>query len=455
MEVNRTQKPQPRGKISFTLPKIEKMNLENGLEILFVQKKNLPIIQFTFVSDAGSRLDPNEKKGISNLLAALIDEGAGGLDSLRLNDEIESLGSSISIFSDPDNFFISMLTLTENIDRSLDLLSKIIIRPNLDETDFLREKRKILTRIQQLKDDPSYIASIIFEKLVYGENNPYGLPDTGTTTTVGRINLNDVKLFYETLLTSDNTTLIVVGNYEREPLLEKLNQYLKDWHRYTPPVFDMPATIQKGSTIYFINKENASQTELRIGHVSSGRNAEDFFAKSVMNNILGGQFSSRININLREDKGYTYGANSSFSYNRTGGYFGVGTAVKSENTGSSVVEIIKELKGIQDYITTKELRFAKSSIIRKYPSLFETYGQIGRSLANKVIHSLSDDYYNRYIDNIKAVTLDDVYAAARNNIFPEKLIILAVGERDLLLGQLESLAIGKVIELNIDGHLES
>lgn len=450
MEINRSRKPQPRGKITFNLPKTEMMTLDNGLNIIFVLKKNLPVLQFTIVSDAGSRLDPYEKKGISNLLAALIDEGAGGLDSLELSDKIESLGSSLSVFSDPDSFFISMLTLSENIDPSLDLLSKMIIKPHLHLQDFQREKRKISSRIQQLKDDPGYVATVVFEKLVFGETNPYGLPDTGTAESLQRIELDDIKGFYETLLTANNSTMIVVGNYGKDELLKKLNSYLNIWHKYNPPVFEMTTSQPEKTRIYLIHKEDAAQSELRIGHLSKGRNSEDFYAKTVMNNILGGQFSSRININLRENKGYTYGAHSSFSYNRICGYFGVGTAVKNENTSAAVAEIINELNGIREYITEKELRFAKSSIIRKYPSLFETYGQIGRSLANKIIHSLPDDYFNNYIENIKKVSIQDTYEAAKNNIFPDKLTILAVGDRNLLIPQLTSLQLGEVIELDTE-----
>lgn len=448
----RTQKPQPRGKITFTLPEIQKFTLDNGLNVLFVQKDRLPIIQLTLVTDAGSRLDPNEKKGLSNITSSLLDEGAGGLDSLQLNDAIESLGSVLSIFSDPDSMFITMLTITENFEQTLNLLSKVVLKPHLDEVDFQREKRKILTRIIQAKDDASYVASSVFEKLIYGIDSPYGLPEIGTMETVGRIELNDIRFFYETLLTPGNSTLIAVGDISRSALENKLNAAFTGWHTYDPPVISIDNPIRQKTRVFFIHKEDAAQSEIRIGHSSQGRNTPDFFPRMIMNMILGGQFSSRINLNLREDKGFTYGASSAFNFNKCNGYFLVSAPVKSENTAESIWEIIKEMKGILVYITDKELRFAKSALVRKYPSLFETYGQIGRSLANKVINSLPDDYFNTYINNIKQVTLEEVYEAARTNIFPEELIILVVGNRELVLPQLESLGCGSITELDIEGN---
>lgn len=453
MEINRSRRPQPRGKISFSLPEVEEFSLANGLNVLYVRKTNLPVMQFTIVADAGSRMDPFEKKGISNLLSALLDEGAGGLDSLQLSDAFESIGASLSVFSDPDSFFVSMLTLTENLETALDLLSKVVTRPHLDEADFEREKRKIKTRVLQLKDDASYLSTVVFEEIVFGRTNPYGLTDTGTIETIERIELQDVKTFYNTLFTASNSRLIIVGDTEKEIIREKLNNYFSGWHDYTPPVFEMTIPESSGSRIYIVDKPDAAQCEIRLGHISTGRNTPGFYARTVMNNILGGQFSSRININLREDKGYTYGASSSFSYNRVCGYFAAGAAVKTEETSNAVMEIIRELNGIREYVTEKELRFAKSSIIRKFPSLFETYSQIGRNLANRVIHNLPDTYFNDYIDNIKSVTLEDVYEAAKTNILPDRLTILAVGDKSKILPGLEGLGMGPVTELDSDGNI--
>lgn len=449
-ELNRTSRPDPKGEIKFVLPEVEKLTLDNGLNCLFVKKNRLPVVQLTLVTDAGSRLDPNEKKGLSYLTAALLDEGAGDMDALKLSSEIENLGSVLSIYSDPDSIFLSMMTLSENLDKSLEIFTTVVTSPRFEEKDFAREKRKILTRIIQSQDDPSYVASTVFEKLVYGEI-PYGLPDAGTTETVERISVEDVRLFYETAVTPDSSTLIVVGSFDKDKIVDTLNRRLSVWHNYKSFAFEYTPPARRKTEVYFVHKEDAAQTEIRVGHISRGRNEKDFFARTLMNSILGGQFSSRINLNLREDKGYTYGAHSAFYYNKCGGYFQVSTAVKSENTAEALIEIIKELKGILAYVSEKELRFAKSSVIRKYPSLFETYGQIARSLANKVVHSLPDDYFDTYIGRIKHVTLEEIQEAAKENIFPDEMIILAAGDRELLVPALEKLGYGKPVELNAHG----
>lgn len=453
MELNRTKKPQPKGKISFTLPEIEKFRLDNGLEVLFVKKERLPIIQLSLILDAGSRFDPNEKKGLSNLTASLLDEGAGGLSALELSNAVESLGSVLSVSTDPDSMFISLLSISENFDKSIDLYSKVITKPHLSEEDFQREKRKQINRIIQAKDDAGYIASVVFERLIYTVHSPYGLPEMGLVDTVERINTNDIRLFYETLITPQNSTMIAVGNADKEVLRHKLNIALAGWHTHINPIISIHNPVREKTRIYFVHKEDAAQSEIRIGHITEGRHSSDFFARSLMNSILGGQFSSRINLNLREDKGYTYGAHSSFNYNKVDGYFYVSAPVKNENTTDSIIEIMKELKGILVYISEKELKFAKSSQVRKFPALFETYGQIGRSLANMIIYSLPDNYFNTFLDNIKKVTLEEAYEAARKNICPDDLIILVVGDRDTVAPQLERLCLGSITELDKDGNV--
>lgn len=453
MSFNRSTPPESLGEINFKLPKIEKFRLENGLEVIAVKKKKLPIIYFTMISNAGSKFDPNEKKGLSHLLMSLLDEGAGTLDAMQIADKIESLGSVLSISSDQDSFFCSLLTLSENMDESLDIFSKIITSPHLQENDFQREKKKLLTRIIQSKDNPAYIAASVFENLVFGSENPYGLPEIGFGRTVEKINNDDIRLFYNTLLTPENSKLIIVGNFDNDEITDKLNEKFKSWHSYKPHLFEAPAVNKSAMQYYIVDKPDSAQSEIVLGHASNGRNTPDFFARSLMNAILGGQFSSRINLNLREDKGYTYGASSSFSYNQHYGYFSAGCAVNLENTGNAISEIVKEIKGIKEQVFEKELRFAKSSFIRKYPAMFETYGQIARNLTNMIIYSLPDDYFNNYINNIKKVELAEVEKAAVENIFPENLIILTVGDKKVILPQLKQICEGSIIELDTEGNI--
>lgn len=451
MDINRSIKPQARGKIKFNLPIIDKFCLSNGLNVLFVKKTNLPILQFSLISNAGSRMDPFEKKGLANLLAALLDEGAGGMDSFELSSQLEFIGSSLSVHLDPDSFAISMVCLTEHLDKSLNLFSKVVTAPHLNEEDFQREKKKILARILQLKNEAGYVASIVLEKLIFGLHNPYALPEIGLLKSVEKIEIRDVKLFYETSITPQNSTMVIVGNSSSELLAEKLEGYLSSWHSNPSPIIEINSPQREKTKVYFVHKSDAPQTELRLGHISGHRKAGDYFPKVLTNAILGGQFSSRININLRENKGYTYGAHSAFHYYKTLGYFEASASVKQENTLDSLLEFLKELKGIREYISQKELRFAKSAIIRKYPAQFETYGQIGTQLVNLIVNELPDNYFNNYIDNIRAVSLEQAYFAAKGNIFPDELTIVAVGDKNKIVPQLNALGFGQAIEVNYEG----
>ena len=209
----------------------------------------------------------------------------------------------------------------------------------------------------------------------------------------------------------------------------------------------------KGTGFILFIRKMPLKVKLESAHTAKGRNASDYFETLIMNSVLGGQFTSRINLNLREKRGFTYGANSSFSYNKEYGYFEVETAVHSQNTGESVSEILKELNGIRENITNEEFEFAKSSLIKRYPSLFETYAQLAKNLSLLYIYNLNNDYFNSYIPNIENTTIESVLSAARDNVFPDKLTVLIVGSREIILPQLKTVTSEPVIEVDIYGNV--
>lgn len=449
----RNKAPKPNKEIVFKLPEIYKFELPNGLRVHFSEKKSLPIVQLNFIINGGSKYDRPSKEGESNLTLALIDEGAGEFDALQLNEEIEYLGSSLGLFCDQDYFYVSMLTLKENLDRSLYLVSKILRQPRLEDKDFLREKTKVLNRILQTKSDPGFIASAVFDKLLYKDFPPYSFPSIGYERTVENITAQDIRSFYNKHINPQNIDVAVVGNIELDELKDKLNYYFGDWEKYPPPDFNFIEPKKSSTAIYLYHKENSMQSEIRIGHVTTGRNDADFYSRQLWNSILGGQFSSRINLNLRESKGFTYGAHSSFNYYKHDGYFFVSTAVKSLNTGESVTEILKELRNIRENISKEELEFAKASIVNKFPSQFETYGQIARNISNMIAYDLSENYFNDYLDNIRKTTLDDALNAAQTTIDPQNLIILIVGDKNVIKDQLKDLKGMPVYETDSEGAL--
>ena len=449
--LDRSIKPEASDEISFTLPEIEKFKLENELEVYFIRKNKLPLLQFNLVVNVGSIYDPAGEKGLSNLFSMTVDEGAGDYDALTLSDEFDTLGSSFSVYCSQDNSYFILQTLKENFERSLELFGTVITKPHFNEKDFEREQRKMITRLLQLKDEPDEIADSVFERNLFGGLNPYAYQVSGYDNDVKNIQVEDVKNFFANYILPNNSVLIVVGDSNVEELKEKLNMYLKEWKPGSIPEINITERRTDSPKFFIFDKKDTVQTEIRIGHLSTKRNDGDYFSKTILNTILGGQFTSRINLNLRENKGYTYGALSRFNYYKYESYFGVSTSVGIENTGSAVNEIFNELKEIKNGVLTSELEFAKSSLIRKFPSSFETYKQIASNLTGMVIHSLPDNYFNTYIDNVKNVSLEDVNEASKY-ISPENSIVVLVGEKEKILSQLDSASTHEIVEVNIEGE---
>ncbi|MGE5795186.1 MAG: M16 family metallopeptidase [Ignavibacteria bacterium] len=449
MENYRSIKPIPSEDLDFIVPRIQIFKLENGLTVYFVERHNLPILRLNIVSESGSKFDQPGKKGLANLFSMMIDEGAGQHSALELSDEFELLGTNFDIRCNSDCIYFSLRTLKENYEKSLSLLAAIITSPRLLKEDYEREQRKVLTRILQMKDDPDEIANTAFDYLLFRKENPYAYPILGYEENVRQISNEDIRLFYENYFAPNKSALIAVGDITRPELEEKINYYFQNWK--AKDVKQIPVNIQKDQNlqkIYFINRENSVQTEIRIGHVSSKRNDYDFFPKMILNSVLGGQFSSRINLNLREEKGFTYGAASSFYYYKECAYFIVSTSVGALNTADAVKELFNELNGIRNGVKHEEIEFAKSSIIRKFPSNFETNSQIASAMSRMFIHQLPDNHFRTYIEKLRRVSLEQVNQASLENIFPDQMITVLAGDKNKLAAQF---AAEKLIEVNEKG----
>jgi zinc protease len=458
MLFDRKIKPAPNQEINFNLPEIGHQfthGRDDELEIFFVEKNNLPLIQVNLVINSGSKLDPDGKKGLSNLTAMAIDEGAGKYDSLQLSDEFDILGSSFSVSSDEDLIIFSLKTLKENFSRSLELLKLVLNEPRFAEKDFEREKRKILIRLLQLKDDPDQIADILLDELIFTKQNPYSYPTAGNDDNLKNIEIANVNNFYEQYFHIKNSALFIVGDITENEIISNSNQLglIKSNELVNNTKLNFPDIKKNKTRIYIFHKENSVQSEIRVGHISNKRDEKDYYAKLVMNNILGGQFSSRINLNLRERKGYTYGAFSRFNYFKDAGYFYVSTSVGIENTANAVKEIMLELNEIKNGVKKEELEFSKSSIIRRFPSNFETNKQVVSNLISKYLFDLPQDYFNNYLDKIKHLTIEEVNNSAKEDIFTENLTIIVVGDKNKIKSELENLEAGEVAEVNLNGEI--
>ncbi|MCJ7552730.1 MAG: insulinase family protein [Ignavibacteriaceae bacterium] len=449
--INRKQKPEPAGELFFSLPEIQETTLSNGLKVVYIQKEKLPITRLNLMIECGSKFDPINKKGLSNLTSMVIDEGADGLSAVEISDVFDMLGSNFSVSSGAESINLKLQTLTENLEGSLDIFSKVLLKPDFKQQDFEREKRKISTRLLQLGDEPEFLAERIFEFLLFGENNPYSFPSLGYVDNIENLQLNDIKKFYSDKFSPKVSNLVAVGNSDFVSFTKVMVQYFKDWDLPTERTVLSDDDSINSKNIFLFDKKDSVQSEIRIGHPSVKRNSYSFFPRLILNTILGGQFTSRINLNLRENKGYTYGVFSTFSYLKDAAYFYVSTSVGIENTLNAVNEIYFELEKIQSGVTDEELEFAKSSIIKKFPSNFESYRQITGNLTTKIIHSLPDNYFNTYIENVSAVNSDQVKEAAQNLIHPEEAFCVIVGDKNKLYSQLKDTGL-KIVEVDYKGR---
>lgn len=437
--LDRTIKPTPTGKIDFNLPQINTVTLSNSLKVYHVLKNTLPIVQIDLLIPAGSIYSTKNKFGISALTSMLIDEGAGNLSGLEISDKIETLGSILNVTSTKEFTTISLLTLKENFEKSLEIFSLIIQSPRFNEPDFNREYQRLKTHILQLEDDPSYLASTEFQKVIY-DGTPYEYPSNGIIDTIKNLSNDYVKEFYKETYSPKDSFIVVVGDISTEEVTNSLNNYFNNWNNKGSKSLiktDAKPTINQ---IVLINKPDVTQSEIRVGHSSKGRCSEDFYSRTILNSILGGQFSSRINLNLREDKGFTYGAHSNYSYNKLGSMFSVSTSVKTENTTEAIKEILFELENIKTTIKDEEVNFSKSYLIRRYPSLFETYSQVAANISLLQIFNLNDEYFTNYISKMEEVTTQDVIEAANTNILSDNLIIVVVGNEKIIGNNLTKLA---------------
>jgi len=320
----------------------------------------------------------------------------------------------------------------------------------------LRARRR--TQLLQQRDNANAIAGVVYASLLYGADHPYGHPLVGTETSLSAMTAEDVRNFYQTYYRPNNAALIVVGDVNPAQLIPKLETAFGAWKAgAAPPAANVSAPPARDhAALYLVDKPGAAQSVIQIGQVGVARATPDYFPLLVLNSMLGGAFVSRINLNLREDKGYTYGARTAFDYRRGPGPFTASAGVFTNVTKESLVEFLKELRGIRgdQPVTEKELSYFRQSLIRSYPRSFETPEQIAGRLSDLVLYGLPDDYFNNYTAHVRAVTLADVTRVAKQYLDPSRMAFVVVGDRKVIEPGLRSLVdLGTTVTvLDTEGH---
>lgn len=421
-------KPEIKNELKFKLENILVKEFPSGLKVFYLQKDKLPLLRLNFVIEAGSKFDSLSISGLARLTSAMIDEGANGLSSLELSDEFDLLGTDFKISTDNDFIVLSLQSLTENLERSLELLSYVITKPDFPDAEFEREKKKLLVNILQLKDDPERIAEQIFDKVIY-QDHYYSFPVIGYSDTVEKITIQDIKKFYAKAFKADKSFIAASGNIFAEKFYELIEKYFQNYPTSETKDILSDSLNSTEKKFFVYNIPESVQTEIRIGFVSGKRNVKDFFQKHLLNTIFGGQFNSRLNSNLRERNGFTYGVSSQFVYLKESGYFLISTSVNTENTFAALREIFNELDKLKFGVTRDELNFAKLSLTRKFPLNFETYRQLTSNLSALAIQNLPVNYFNTYLQNLNSITIEEVNAEAEKLSNAEMKIIL-VGNKN-------------------------
>jgi len=413
------------------VPVPQTARLANGLELIVVPMHEVPVVDINLVIKAGTVRDPRDLPGLATFTAGMLDEGAGSRSALDIADQTAFLGARLNTFATYEYADVALHVPKRQLDSALDLMADVVLRPTFADSEIARQKELRRTSILQLRDQPTQQAPIAFNAIVYGPLHPYGWSLIGNEPSTTALDRAQVSAFYQAYYRPNNARLLIVGDITLAEARRLVQARFGRWARGDIPPLDTPTPPAPGPrTFYLVDKPGAAQSVIRIGNVGVPRNTADYYALTVMNTILGGAFTSRLNQNLRETHGYTYGAGSSFAMRRLAGPFQATASVVTAKTDSSLIEFLYELRRIRDSIVPgEELAKAKSYIALGMPGDFETTRGTANRFMDLVTNDLPLRWYATYIRRINAVTAADVQRVARRWLDPEHFAIVVVGDR--------------------------
>ncbi len=450
----RKEIPRPAADRSLKLPVPESFKLSNGLTVIYNQRPWLPITSARLVFKTGSDANPLNKPGLANFTAAMLDEGTKTRDALQIADEVAGLGASLSTSSTMDASLVSIQSLTKNFSTAMELLSDVVLNPSFPNEEIERQRASRLAGLVQERENPSAVANRVMARVLYGSDHPYGYPEIGTEAAIKATNREDMHAFWEKNFVPNNAALVVAGSIGKNELKALAEKAFAGWKPGTPVVPQLGSPAPTPARVVIVDKPGAPQTQLRVTTLGQPRSTPDYAALQVTNGVLGGLFSSRINLNLREQHGYSYGAFSTFVYRRAAGPYLVATGVRTDVTGPSVSEIMKEIRRMSDEaVTADELALSKQSLVRSLPGDFETSSSAAGTFSNLYIYDLGLDYYSKFPATVSAVDAAKVQATAKKYLVPEKMVVVAVGDKTKIGPELEKLNLGAVEVRDTEGIL--
>lgn len=451
-QLDRSIEPQHGPSFKMSIPKIERATLENGLRIVVVEHRELPVVQMQLVIRSGADAVIAGKAGVANLTADMLDEGTKTRTALQIADELDFIGASAATAANYDASIGNLLTLKEHLHSAMTIFSDIILNPNFPENEFERLKSELLTDLLAQKVRPDIIASNIFNAKVFGTRHPYSQSIDGSEETVKNISLNDLKEFYNNYYAPNNASIIIVGDINLTEAVKVVKQFFGSWKKKDiPPLVLFNPQISTENIIYLINKNDAPQSQIRIGNIGIERSSPDFYAVNILNQIIGAS-NGRLFLNLRETKGYTYGAYANYAMRKSAGPFVAYAGVKTDVTDSALIEFLKEFNRIRNEIVTNaEFELYKTAVIQRLPRVLETPAQIASQLMALELFNLSDDFFSTLVEKYQAITPVDIQRAAQKYLHPQNLTVVVVGDEKNIKEKIEKLKIGKIILCDENG----
>lgn len=437
-------------KPSFTPPTIQTATLSNGMELYLVEDHDLPLIQCDLLIKSGYDCDPSDRPGTASLTAELLNEGTKTRNALEISDAFRALGANFGVGSGWDNTFANLNVLKKNFDVGLDLVADILVNPTFPQEELDRQKEIYLGRIKQEAMQPFTICYKAYARELYGAGHPYGQPYTGSGTeeSITAISRSDLQDYYKTYYRPNNSAVIVVGDITLDEAKSKLEKAYKDWKKGDIPESSVKHVTPLDQTkVVIIDKPGATQSVIFAGNLIEGRNDPEFESSTVVSNILGGGSTGRLYTNLRQDKGYTYGAYSFLSVRKGQGAFSCYSQVQGDKTIESLIEFMKEIRGIRGEIpiTEKELTDSRNNYANGYPRGFQTIGGVAGRLSTLVSYDLPLDSWSTYIGKINSVDMNKANELAAKKIHPDALLIVVVGDRATIEEGIRGLNLGEVI----------
>lgn len=453
--LDRTKIPTPGATPVLRVPTWTKTQLSNGATLIVSERHNLPLVSFNITFVGGSnQFETAGKRGVAAMTASMLNEGTKTRTGDQLSDALQLLGTNIGAGIGSEEGSIGFVSTAKNFDATLAILADMMLNSTFPADALERLRARTLVNLTQARDQPAVVSAQVFAKILYGDAHPYG--QRTTEASVKAITRDDVVAFQKAYFQPGRAIITVVGDVTPMKIKASIEKGLAPWTKAgEKPPFDYPKLPElQPAKIYLVDKPGSAQSVVNIGLPGPPRNTPDYFALQVLNTILGGQFQSRLNANIREEKGYSYGVNSGFSYGKGPGAFRAGGAIVGDKTDAALVEFMKEFKGIlgDKPITDEEIKTAKESLIQRLPQGFASVTGISGAITSLVTQGLPDDYYQTYAKNVSAVTKEDLLRVAKRYIDMKNLAIVIVGDRSKIEGPLKATEIAPITYIDIDGN---